>query len=207
MSAKNETIGYALVIASGNGITGFKRYYSENGKNKLWPNLSQFARFLSSYVSKDQYYSRAPSSLFENIFMKFEGANMVAEVSQDFNKIHRLVSIDTWYEEYWRKSEKFAAARKSSLSLSKNAKTLIDSALPKTSAVPLSPYAVNTNNQKSFANSDWSQNEKQVVQRALTLAARFVPNIAFQKFDVHPKNSETYAVIEISGTKYALLKI
>lgn len=139
--------------------------------------------------------------------------------------------FDEWYKHYWSNSEKFNKIRKQQygnkkfaapinyanyiygLNSTKNSTTNVDLTNP--SASPVMTHAkdvvtIQMNAGASLASlqaSKWDNVESETVKRALTLASRFVPNLSFGGFENHPKNKEQYAIIEISGKKYALLKL
>lgn len=160
-------------------------------------------------------------------------AEIFVEVTKHTTSKHRVNNIDKtevsyfkfdeWYKHYWSNSEKFNKIRKQKYGNKKFA-TPIDYAnyirsLDNTSAnftnPSTAPVLTHTKDavtvQMDFAKAipinKWDNVESETVKRALTLASRFVPNLSFGGFENHPKNKEQYAIIEISGKKYALLKL
>jgi hypothetical protein len=169
----------------------------------------------------------------QNIF----AAEVFIEVTTHTTSKHRVNNIDKievsyfkfdeWYKHYWSNSEKFSKIRSQKYGGKKfsapiNCANYIYSLnsvkVPATNANLTNPSttpvltctkdAVTAQiDVKSLPASKWENAETETVKRALTLASRFVPNLSFGGFENHPKNKEQYAIIEISGKKYALLKL
>ena len=195
------------------------------------------ALFLGVSTPNGKTLSLFESESLVNEALHNADATCYVEVTTKTSSTYRVTNIESstvkcynfadWYKYYWKISDKYALARKTfagksyantikaelpvdhfaSVERFLNIKNSADTVNVKANVNDSKDISVKNSQAPSIKNTKWETVETDTVKRALTLASRFVPNLSFDKFDVHPKNQEQYAIIEISGKKYALLKI
>lgn len=163
---------------------------------KFWSSLSAFASHLASHVPFSQKNDRKPASLF-----KLYGNCVVVEIPENGVGHINEISFSDWYEKYYNTSEKFRAARKAEKEAAKQS-ILAKTPEPKSVNSKLVSEPVVVGKPRS-----WDVPTKTTIERAFTLASRFVPNMQLEKIKEHPKTGESFAHIVISGESYALLKL
>lgn len=174
---------------------------------KIWASLSAFASHLALKTRQADKMERAPLSLF-----KLYGDCTVVEIPESGVGHTNELPFKVWYDQYFNTSEKFRAARKKEKELAKQpilAKTPDPKIAIKTRTVNGSDAADRLTAEPVVVKKPigWDIPTKTTVERALTLASRFVPNLKLERLKEHPKTGETFAHIVISGENYALLKL
>ena len=186
--------GLALYSTGGECVS-----WKANGK--IWSSLAAFAAHLALQTSTADKLKRAPESLF-----KLYGECMVVEIPENGIGAVTEVPFKQWYSKYFNTSEKFRAARKAEAQTVKGSDTKTDItnhvSAGSNSVAHSTPHPAVTNKSKK-----WDVSTKATVKRALEQSSKFVPNLKFGEFGEHPKTQETFAIIEISGKRYALLEI
>ena len=209
----NEKKGKKMLYRIRKNGTGVQLYstggetvgWKANGK--IWSSLSAFASHLALKTVNSQKMDRAPSSLF-----KLYGECTVIELPESGVGHTNEVPFKEWYNKYFETSEKFRPARKKEKELAKQpilAKTPDPKIAIKTRTVNGSDAAARLTAEPVVVKKPigWDIPTKTTVERALTLASRFVPNLKLERLKEHPKTGETFAHIVISGENYALLKL
>lgn len=174
---------------------------------KIWASLSAFASHLALKTRQADKMERAPLSLF-----KLYGDCTVVEIPESGVGHTNELPFKVWYDQYFNTSEKFRVARKKEKELAKQpilAKTPDPKIAIKTRTVNGSDAADRLTAEPVVVKKPigWDIPTKTTVERALTLASRFVPNLKLERLKEHPKTGETFAHIVISGENYALLKL
>ena len=179
--------GLALYSTGGECVS-----WKANGK--IWSSLAAFAAHLALQTSTADKLKRAPESLF-----KLYGECLVVEIPENGFGAVTEVPFKQWYDEYFNTSEKFRAARKAEKSGSLNK---VPDPKPTIEIINDAAKLIAQHQSKG-----WGVPTKTTIKRALEQSSKFVPNLKFVDFGEHPKTQETFAIIEISGKRYALLEI
>ena len=180
------------LYSTGGETVGWKA----NGK--IWSSLSAFASHLALQTKHHEKMERKPLSLF-----KLYGDTVVVMIPESGVGNTEEMPFAIWYDKYFDTSEKFRAARKAEKSaLSATPEPKPAPAGPVTDAIRLTAQPVVVNKPVS-----WDVPTKKTVTDTLDRAAKMVHGMEFKGLQAHPKTGETYALIEISGKKYALLSL
>ena len=180
------------LYSTGGETVGWKA----NGK--IWSSLSAFASHLALQTKHHEKLERKPLSLF-----KLYGDCVVVMIPESGVGNTDEMPFAVWYDQYFNTSEKFRAARKaekSALTKTPDPKPVVTTAMSDAQRLTAQPVVVNKP-------KGWDVPTKTTVERALTLASKFVPNLKLERLKEHPKTGETFAHIVISGENYALLKL
>lgn len=197
---RKNGVGVQLYSTGGETV-GWKA----NGK--IWSSLSAFASHLALQTTQADKMKRDPLSLY-----KLYGHCFVVEIPESGVGATNEVPFIEWYQKYYNTSEKFRAARKAEKEAAKApilAKTPDPKIVVKTRTVNGSADAARLLAEPVVVRKPvgWDIPTKTTVERALTLASKFVPNLKLERLKEHPKTGETFAHIVISGENYALLKL
>jgi hypothetical protein len=214
----NKNIIYQIINQNGLMSKGGENPRFSRG-GKTWSNIGPFASHLSLVTKSNERESTTPASLFA-----LYGDCIVNEIDIVTNDI-RSIPFKDWFAEYVKTSYKFQeiARKNAKIAAKKSVKPAVTPTPPYgpqtlLNTIAMSPtpanVAINAPVKPSapvqmitLASNRWSQQEKVTMQRALTNAQNFTPNLRFEGFGVHPTIGEDLAYVTISGVKYALLKL